>query len=299
MTRYLLILPIGLIAQLVDGTLGMGYGASSSSMLIAAGFLPAVVSASVHAAEIFTSFASGVSHFKLGNVDKKIVFPLTGGGVVGGVIGACLLSNIDGRLFKPYIGLLLMIIGIKILFTFLKKKTGFEVKNHISTRFLIPLGLVGGAVDAIGGGGWGPICTSTIISARNADPRKAVGSVNASEFLVTLAITITFAIALGLETFLWHITLPLMIGGVIAAPLSAYTCKKISPGNLGVAIGLILIMLNLRAVAPALSNVLGVSLPVKLDLAFALAAVTVGLALVIKTLLFRRAVVSKESQQEA
>ena len=299
MSRYLLILPIGLIAQLVDGTLGMGYGASSSSMLIAAGFLPAMVSASVHAAEILSSFSSGVSHFKLGNVDKKIVLPLTGGGVVGGVIGACLLSNIDGKLFKPYIGLLLMIIGIKILFTFLKKKTGIEVNKHIPRRFLLPLGLIGGAIDAIGGGGWGPICTSTLISAKNVDPRKTVGSVNASEFLVTLAITITFAIALGLETFLWRITLPLMIGGVIAAPLSAYTCKKISPGNLGVGIGLLLIILNLHAVALALSNVLGVSLPAKFDLVVVLTAVTVGLTMVIKSLPFRIVVVRKESRQEA
>lgn len=299
MTRFLLVLPIGLIAQLVDGTLGMGYGVSSSSMLIAAGFLPAVVSASVHAAEIFSSLASGVSHFKLGNVDRKIALPLTAGGVVGGILGASFLSNIDNKLIKPYIGLLLMIIGIKILFTFLKKKSGIKISSRIPSRFLMPLGVVGGAIDAIGGGGWGPICTSTIISARNADPRKTVGSVNAAEFLVTLVITITFAVALGVETFLWYITVPLLIGGVIAAPLSAYACRNVPAGHLGVAIGIILIALNLRVVAPAASNVLGVSLPIKLDLIAALVAVTVSLALVIRSLLFRRAVVGNESRQEA
>lgn len=296
MTRHLLILLVGLIAQFVDGTLGMGYGASSSSMLIAAGFLPATVSASVHAAEILASLASGVSHFRLGNVDKSITLPLTSAGVVGGVIGAYFLSNIDGRLIKPYIGLLLMIVGIKILLAFLRKKTGSDTGRGVPRKLLMPLGLIGGAVDAIGGGGWGPICTSTLISSRNSEPRTVVGSVNAAEFLVTLAITITFAISLGLDHFLWRITLPLMIGGVIAAPLSAYICKRIAPGNLGIAIGLLLIFLNLRMVAPVLSNALGASLPVKFDVVVMLAAIAVSLLMVLRSLSFRRSVSSEESR---
>ena len=296
MRGYLLILPIGLVAQFVDGTLGMGYGASSSSLLLAAGFLPAAVSASVHAAEIFSSLASGASHLKLGNVDKTVVLPLAAGGVIGGVAGAYFLSNIDSALIRPYIGLLLMILGIRILLTSRKRK-GSDIGKRISSRFLVPLGLAGGVVDAIGGGGWGPICTSTIVSTKSGEPRTAIGSVNAAEFLVTLAITITFAFSLGLERFLWHITLPLMIGGVIAAPLSAYACRRIAPGNLSIGIGLVLIVLNLRAVAPVLSSTLGVHLPVKFDLIVVLAAIAAGLVPVFRSLSCRRPAVSEELRQ--
>ncbi|NLN75084.1 MAG: sulfite exporter TauE/SafE family protein, partial [Armatimonadetes bacterium] len=224
MKIHWIVLPIGLLAQYVDGSLGMGYGASSASFLLAVGMMPAAMSASIHLAEIFSSLASGISHIKMGNVERRIVIPLSISGVVGGIFGAYCLSSVDGKLFKPYIALILLALGIKIVWTFARRKPAAKPARKIRKGLLVPLGLIGGAVDAIGGGGWGPICTPAL--AMNIDePRMAVGSVDTAEFLTTIAITATFAAKLGLETFVWSITLPLLIGGIIAAPIAAYTCR--------------------------------------------------------------------------
>lgn len=284
MEKYLIVLPIGLLAQFIDGTLGMGYGASSSSFLLAAGFVPAAVSASVHAAELFASLASGVSHLKLGNVDKSITGPLALSGVFGGVLGAYFLSRLPADFIKPYVAVLLLIVGARILFTHLRAERKPIGNPRLPKRFLVPLGLIGGAIDAVGGGGWGPICTPAILATGKGEPRYAVGSVNAAEFVTTLAITATFAATLGLEKFLWGITVPLLIGGVIAAPLSAVACRRIDPGRLGTVIGAMLILLNLRVVAPVVSGVLGVPPLVCLDSALTFGAV----ALVLIALTLRR-----------
>ena len=264
MIRLVYLLLIGLFAQYVDGSLGMGYGVSSSSLLLAAGFMPAVVSASVHAAEVFSSLASSISHTKAGNVDKGIVIPLSITGVIGGVVGAYFLSNIRGELIKPFIGVLLLLLGVKIFVRFLWKKSSPLLDSRFSKKFLLPLGFVGGAVDAIGGGGWGPICTPALLSTNRTAPRYVVGSVNTAEFFTTVAITITFAFSLGFDKFIWGITLPLIIGGLIAAPIAAYTCKRIPSGALGTAIGAILILLNIRSITPAVTKLFGVDVPVNI-----------------------------------
>jgi len=248
MTEFLLVLVMGFFAQYIDGALGMGYGASSSSFLIAAGLAPVVVSASVHTSEIFASLASGLSHLRFGNVNVKIALPLTVSGVIGGVFGAYFLSSLSGDLVKPFIGIILLALGIRIFLRFFLKKRVELVRGEFSWRFLLLLGFIGGAVDAFGGGGWGPICTSTLVSTNKTEPRYVVGSVNLAEIFTTLAIVFTFGGTLGFENFLWNITIPLIIGGVIAAPLAAYTCKKVSPRVLGSMVGLILIILNARTI---------------------------------------------------
>lgn len=248
MFYYILPLLAGLIAQYIDGMLGMGYGVSSSSLLVAAGFMPALVSASVHMAEIFVSFTSGISHLKFGNVDKDILLPLIIPGVVGGMLGAYILSDIiPEKEVKIIVSFILLCLGIVIFLRFyfgkIKKREG-----NFSKRFIIAVGFAGGLLDAIGGGGWGPVCTSSLVASNKRRPRKIIGSVNFAEFFVTISITITFAITIGIENFLWHITLPLIAGGVIAAPLAAYTCKRIPSVLLGSLVGILLTLLNARTI---------------------------------------------------
>ncbi|MDI6708502.1 MAG: sulfite exporter TauE/SafE family protein [Candidatus Thermoplasmatota archaeon] len=246
MIIFLLIVLVGFAVQYIDGVLGMGYGASSSSLLIAAGFMPAVVSASVHTAEIFVSLLSGVSHLRFGNVDKKIVLPLICAGVIGGVSGAYFLANMPPLLIRPIVAIILLVMGGRIFVKYILKKHIILGKGEFTKKFLFPLGFLGGLIDAICGGGWGPLCTSTLVSANKAEPRYVVGSVNLAEFFITIAITLTFIFIIGFENFLWAITIPLIIGGVIAAPIAAYTCKKIPPRLLGILVGAILIALNAR-----------------------------------------------------
>jgi len=248
MFYYLLPLLAGFFAQYVDGTLGMGYGVSSSSLLVAAGFMPALVSASVHMAEIFVSFASGVSHLKFGNVDKDILFPLIVPGIIGGMLGAYILSDIiPEKSVKIIVSFILLCLGLVIFLRFyfgkIKKREG-----NFSKRFIIAVGFAGGLLDAIGGGGWGPVCTSSLVALNKRKPRKVIGSVNFAEFFVTISITIAFAITLGIENFLWYITLPLIAGGVIAAPLAAYTCKRVPSVLLGSLVGVLLMILNARTI---------------------------------------------------
>ena len=218
---------------------------------------------------------------------------MTISGVFGGIIGAYCLTSIDGKLFKPYVALILLALGVKILWTFARRKHSVKPSGSpLRKAFLIPLGLIGGAVDAIGGGGWGPICTPALVSTNTTEPRVVVGSVDTAEFLTTVAITATFAIRLGLDKFMWGITLPLLVGGVIAAPIAAYTCKRISTANLGVMIGSLLIILNLKVVTQAVSTSLGVSLPLKLDSIVVFAAIGLALAaMLVRSVVSRRSVV--------
>ena len=181
---------VGFIAQLIDGSLGMAYGVSANSFLMGVGLPPAIASASVHTAELFTTAISGFSHWKLGNVDMGIVKRLLIPGVIGGALGAYILVNLDGNFIKPYIAIYLLLMGIRILVTAFR--SGVKTPAQAGP-WLIPLGFVGGAADAIGGGGWGPIVASTLI-ARGSEVRLTVGSVNAVEFFVTLAASLTFSV---------------------------------------------------------------------------------------------------------
>lgn len=236
---FLLYVAVGLVAQMVDGAIGMAYGVTSTSVLLSFGVAPATASACVHAAETFTTAASGAAHWKLGNVDKKLVMRLAVPGMIGGALGAYVLSNIDGKSIKPYIATYLLIMGLYIIYQAVRK----AVTEREPPRHVAPLGFAGGFVDSIGGGGWGPIVTTTLIGQGTA-PRYAIGSVNLSEFFVTLTISLTFLFTIGLE--LWPIITGLIAGGIVAAPFAALATKHLPDKPLMVIVGCVVILLSLR-----------------------------------------------------
>lgn len=226
----------GFVAQLIDGALGMAYGVSASSLLSVFGVEPRVVSATVHAAECFTTGASGLSHHAFGNVDRALFRRLLIPAVIGAVIGAYVLTAIDGKVLKPYISIYLVVMGVVII-----AKAFTRVPPRKVTTHLAPLGFFGALVDAMCGGGWGPIVASNLIIRGN-DTRITVGSVNAVEFFVTLAASITFFLTIGLTH--WNIILALAIGGVVAAPLAAWAAKHIPHKPFMVLVGLLIVVVN-------------------------------------------------------
>ncbi len=231
----------GFIAQLIDGCLGMAYGVSSNAFFLSLGIPPSIASACIHTSEMFTTAVSGISHFKFGNVDRKIFLRLLIPGVIGGVLGAYILTELPGGKIKPFISLYLLIMGIMILIKVFKKTHQVKTKTK-----LIPLGLVGGFFDAIGGGGWGPIVTSTLVANGN-HPRFAIGSVNSAEFFVTVAESVTFFTMIGGLLFQhWEKIAGLMIGGVLAAPLAAWVCRKLPHKVLLILVGLLITGLSIR-----------------------------------------------------
>lgn len=231
---------VGFAAQLIDGTLGMAYGVSCNSFLLSFGGLgAAAASASVHLAEIFTTAVSGISHWKLKNVEKTLFLRLLIPGIIGGAIGAYLLSNLDGDKIKPFICVYLIVMGGVIIYKVFRKPKPRDIGKAV-----YPLGFVGGVSDAIGGGGWGPVVTSTLIAVGQ-DPKKTIGSVNTAEFFVTLAESLTFAVFINFTESIWPV-IGLIIGGIIAAPLAALLCKKLPVRPLMFVVGLLIITLNIR-----------------------------------------------------
>jgi uncharacterized membrane protein YfcA len=239
--NFFVLVLVGFLAQLIDGSLGMAYGVSSNSFLLAVGVPPAAASAAVHTAEIFTTAVSGFSHWKIGNVDWKFVWGLLIPGVIGAALGAYVLTSVDGSVIKPYIAIYLLIMGVRILIKAFTYSHGHG--RDPKPALLIPLGLVGGTMDALGGGGWGPIVTSTLISTGHT-PSKTIGSVNFSEFFITMTAAITFIITIGLSHL--NIIAGLLLGGVLAAPLGALLTKKISPKIIMIIVGALIILLQLR-----------------------------------------------------
>ncbi|WP_395750248.1 sulfite exporter TauE/SafE family protein [Prosthecobacter sp.] len=226
----------GFVAQLIDGALGMAYGVSASSLLSVFGVEPKVVSATVHAAECFTTGASGLSHHAFGNVDRALFRRLLIPAVIGAVVGAYILTSIDGKVLKPYISVYLVIMGAVII-----AKAFTRVPPRKVTTHLAPLGFFGALVDAMCGGGWGPIVASNLIIRGN-DTRITVGSVNAVEFFVTLSASITFFLTIGLTH--WNIIVALALGGVIAAPLAAWAAKHIPHKPFMVLVGVLIVVIN-------------------------------------------------------
>jgi uncharacterized membrane protein YfcA len=238
---------VGYLAQFVDGTLGMGYGVFSASLLVSIGLYPVIASASVHTAEVFTTLLSGAFHFRFGNVKRDLVLSLAIPGVIGGVAGAYFLASVPGKTIKPFVAVILLMMGLLILYRFLVKKNPITPENNGHSRGkLTLLGLVAGFMDAVGGGGWGPIATPSLILAGSDEPRQVVGSINLVEFFVTVAETLTFLIIVGPEAFRWDIVVSLLIGGAIAAPTAAFLCKKLPAKALGSLIGVALVGLNVR-----------------------------------------------------
>jgi len=232
---------VGLGAQLVDGALGMAYGVTSTSFLLSLGVPPAISSASVHVAEIFTTGASAISHFKFKNINKKLFRTLLVPGIIGAVTGAYILSDlIDGDVVKPFIAVYLAFLGVLIL----RKAISVKQKKTKTKRVGL-LAAVGGFLDSIGGGGWGPIVTSTLLG-QGRDPRYTIGSVNAAEFGVTLASGITFLILIGVSS--WQVVAGLVIGGVIAAPFGALLVGRIGKRTLMLIVGILVIGLSIRTV---------------------------------------------------
>ncbi|NBE99282.1 sulfite exporter TauE/SafE family protein [Nonomuraea sp. KC401] len=238
---------VGFVAQLVDGSLGMAYGVTSTTLLLAVGTNAAAASATVHLAEIGTTLVSGLSHWRFGNVDWKVVAKIGFPGAVGAFAGATFLSSLSTEVAAPVMSIILLVLGAYILvrFTVMGLPRG-NLGKPLRKRFLAPLGLVAGFVDATGGGGWGPVGTPAILASGRLAPRKVIGSIDASEFLIAIAASVGFFVGLGSEniTFSWVVVL--LIGGVIAAPIAAWLVRHIPPRILGSAVGGIIVLTNVR-----------------------------------------------------
>lgn len=237
MVELLIIAGIGFVAQLIDGALGMAFGLISTTALLALGIPPAQASAAVHTAEVATTGASALSHLYHGNVDRRLLVTLASAGVLGGMLGAYILSNIDGRAIRPFVSAYLLVMGLFIL---MRAARLTPVDEDAKAGYAAPLGLVGGFLDAIGGGGWGPMVSSTLIGSGHA-PRRVIGSVNAAEFFVTVAVATTFFIELGIA-HISHIA-ALMLGGILAAPFGAYVARYVPPRLLMTLVGILVVLL--------------------------------------------------------
>lgn len=233
---------------MIDGALGMGYGVISSALLISLGIYPAIASASVHTSEIFVTLVSGASHLKFGNTRKDLLRPLILFGIIGGIMGAYGLIKLPSQPIKLIIGFILLGLGTLIVhrFMFRYKKTEPGMKVY-SVNKLRALGFFAAFIDAMGGGGWGPICTPALI-VTGTEPNKAVGSVNLAEFFVTVAIASTFLLLIGPGNFRWDVVLPILLGGVIAAPIAASSCKKLPRRLLGILVGIAVMILSSRMI---------------------------------------------------
>ncbi|MBI5825276.1 MAG: sulfite exporter TauE/SafE family protein [Chloroflexi bacterium] len=243
--NFLLYMLVGFLAQMIDGALGMAYGVSSNTFLLSLGIPPAAASASVHMAEVVTTGISGFSHWKLGNVDWKLVRRLLVPGVLGGLLGAYVLTSIDGNIIKPYIAVYLLIMGGIIIYKAFTIKLRKKPDEYHGPRISL-LGLFGGFCDAIGGGGWGPVVTSTLV-ARGKNPRMTIGSVNFSEFFVTLGQSILFVLTLNFSEY-WQVILGLLIGGAVAAPIAAKVSQKLPMKTLMIFVGILIIGLSVRTI---------------------------------------------------
>ncbi len=245
MRKLIVLAVVGLVAQLVDGSLGMGYGVTSSTLLIMAGLTPAAASASVHFSELGTNVASGLSHWKLKNVDWRVVARIAGPGAVGAFLGATVLSSLSTEAAAPVMATILALLGAYILVRFV-----LGIRPRIAGRpgmkLLAPLGLVAGFVDATGGGGWGPVATPALLTDGRLEPRKVVGSVDTAEFAVSAAASLGFLFGLGAAGVNWGFALALLVGGLVAAPLAAYLVRVAPTHLLGVAVGGMILLSNVR-----------------------------------------------------
>jgi uncharacterized protein len=229
---------VGFFAQLIDGALGMAYGATCTSLLMGVGVPPAFATASVHTAEVFTTGVSGLSHIYFGNIDKKVFFRIVVTGVIGAMIGAYLISEVlDADFIKPFISLYLVVLGSLLVYKAFKGRPAVPVNKNLGI-----LGLYGGFLDAIGGGGWGPLVTSNLLRKGNA-PKETIGTVNTAEFFVAFFSTGVFMIFIDIEA--WQPIAGLVIGGIFAAPLGAFLIRFFNPKYIMVTIGSVVILLSL------------------------------------------------------
>jgi hypothetical protein len=252
MRTFILLALAGLGAQLVDGSLGMAYGVSSTTLLLFVGVAPALASAAVHIAEVGTTAVSGISHASFGNVDwSKIVWMAIPGGI-GGFLGASALvwaSTLEATAgyVEPVVAIFLFSLGVYVLarFAFRRNERPVNVRP-ISRKFLAPLGLFAGFLDAMGGGGWGPISTPTLLSSGRMEPRKVIGTVDTSEFVVALCASLGFLFSLSFAQIPWQVVGALLAGGLVAAPIAAWIVKMLPTRILGTAVGGVILLVNMK-----------------------------------------------------
>jgi hypothetical protein len=250
LTDLLLFMAVGFAAQLVDGAIGMAYGVTATTVLLSLGVAPAVASASVHAAEVFTTGASGLAHWRFRNIDPGLLWRLALPGMIGGAMGAYLLTAVPGEVIRPVVSAYLLAMGVVIMVKALRRPAPVPAPP----RRVAALGLGGGFLDAVGGGGWGPIVTSTLVG-QGTTPRFAIGSTNLAELFVTLVISATFVTTIGLE--LWPTIAGLVLGGVLAAPFGAYVTQRLPDRPLMILVAVVVILLSLRATIDALGRLVG------------------------------------------
>lgn len=247
MRSIIVLLVVGFVAQLIDGSLGMAYGATSTTLLLTAGLAPATASASVHLAEIGTTLMAGASHASFGNVHWPTVRRIALPGAVGAFVGAVLLSNISTEAARPWMAGILLALGLFIFVRFATGSAPIVVNGEpLKARALAPLGLVAGFVDATGGGGWGPIATPTLLVSGRMEPRNVIGSVDTSEFVVALAASAGFLLSLGSQGINFAYVAALLGSGLVAAPLAAWLVRKVTPRVLGSGVGGLLVITNVR-----------------------------------------------------
>jgi uncharacterized protein len=234
---------IGLIAQTIDGSIGMAYGLTATTFLLSQGVSPAVASSSIHISEIFTTAASGLSHWRLDNINRKLFLNLVFPGVTGGLIGVLILTNIDGQILKPWISLYLMIMGIYIILKAFKKNI---LITKINSKKITPLAFTGGMIDAVGGGGWGPVVTTTLLSSGH-EPKKTIGSVNSAEFFITTSTGLSFAIFIGINNP--ETIFGLISGGVLIAPFAAKITTKLPTKLIMLIVGILITFLSMITVS--------------------------------------------------
>lgn len=245
--QFLLFVGAGFLAQIIDGALGMAYGVSCSTMLLGIGVPPAIASASVHTAEVFTTGVSGLSHIVMRNIDKKLFFRLVFTGVVGAILGAFIVSKIlDGDSIRPYVAAYLLLLGIYILI----KSFWTNQAQKSNWKYAPYLGFIGAFFDSIGGGGWGPIVSSNLIDKGNS-PREVIGTVNTAEFFVTFFSTGVFIFFIGIEA--WKTVLALIVGGVIAAPIGALLLRYLTAKTIMRLVGLLIIITSSITIIKTLS----------------------------------------------
>ena len=246
MRKLIILALVGFVAQLIDGSLGMGYGVTSTTLLVLAGLTPAAASASVHFSELGTNLASGVSHWKLKNVDWRVVGRIAGPGAIGAFLGATALSTLSTEAGAPIMAVILAALGAYVL---ARTVIGFappRFKKQLGLKFLAPLGLFAGFIDATGGGGWGPVATPALLADGRLQPRKVIGSIDTSEFAVSAAASLGFLFGLGAAGINWGFALALLVGGLIAAPLAAVLVRYAPTHLLGVAVGGAILLTNSR-----------------------------------------------------
>jgi uncharacterized membrane protein YfcA len=257
--RNLIVLGVvGLFAQMIDGSLGMAYGVTSSSLLLATGIAPAAASAAVHLSEVGTTLVSGAAHWRFGNVDWRVVAIMAVPGGIFAFLGATWLSSLPGDEAKPWVSLLLLSLGVYVVYRFLRlggRRPTF--RGRVKARFLVPVAAVAGTMDAIGGGGWGPVGTSSLLAWGRLEPRKVVGSIDTAEFVVAVGASVGFLLALGSAgvNFAW--VGALLAGGVLAAPVAAYLVRHMPARVLGTAAGGLIIITNAKTVLE--SSLIGIA----------------------------------------